>query len=295
MIAPTRISIDAVHAPVYYVESVTSTLDLAASLLADTATPTPHLTTIIADRQSAGRGRLGRSWITPPGQALLASTIISLPVSLHADALGWIVHACALSVRHALAARLEPLGHTVVTLKWPNDVLVDGSRKICGILAQLAPASSPFTTAIILGYGINVAQRPDNLATEQATSLYAEGDDEAAQATDAVIHAVLADVLSGLEKRIRALIARGNAHDSGLAKEAASALPLLGRRIALAEPTDPSGHVALEGEAVSLSSTGSLLVRTDDGHTHDINAGDVLATGIPLTIAHDTKEKRANN
>ena len=54
MIAPTRISIDAVHAPVYYVESVTSTLDLAASLLADTATPTPHLTTIIADRQSAG-------------------------------------------------------------------------------------------------------------------------------------------------------------------------------------------------------------------------------------------------
>ena len=144
MIAPTRISIDAVHAPVYYVESVTSTLDLAASLLADTATPTPHLTTIIADRQSAGRGRLGRSWITPPGQALLASTIISLPVSLHADALGWIVHACALSVRRALAARLKPLGHTV-TLKWPNDVLVDGSRKICGILAQLAPASSPFS------------------------------------------------------------------------------------------------------------------------------------------------------
>ena len=159
MIAPTRISIDAVHAPVYYVESVTSTLDLAASLLADTATPTPHLTTIIADRQSAGRGRLGRSWITPPGQALLASTIISLPVSLHADALGWIVHACALSVRRALAARLKPLGHTV-TLKWPNDVLVDGSRKICGILAQLAPASSPFTTAVILGYGVNIAQAP---------------------------------------------------------------------------------------------------------------------------------------
>ena len=102
-------------------------------------------------------------------------------------------------------------------------------------------------------------------------------------------------MLSGVEKRVRALIAHGNAHDSGLAKEAASALPLLGRRIALAEPTDPSGHVALEGVAVSLSSTGSLLVRTDDGHTHDINAGDVLATGIPLTIAHDTKEKRANN
>ena len=157
------------------------------------------------------------------------------------------------------------------------------------------PGLVPFTTAVILGYGINVAQRPDNLATEQATSLYAEGDDEAAQATTAVTRAILADVLSGLEKRVRALIAHGNAHDAGLAEEAASALPLLGQRIALAEPTDPSGRVALEGVAVALTSSGSLLVRTDDGRTHDINAGDVLATGIPLTTAHDTKEKRANN
>ena len=127
MQAPTRMSIDAVRAPVYYVDNTPSTLDVAASLLADTTIPTPHLTTIIADRQSAGRGRLGRSWVTPPGQALLASTIVSLPVSLPADALGWIVHACALSVREALATRLEPLGHAV-SLKWPNDVLVDGAR-----------------------------------------------------------------------------------------------------------------------------------------------------------------------
>ena len=294
MIAPTRISIDAVHAPVYYVESVTSTLDLAASLLADTATPTPHLTTIIADRQSAGRGRLGRSWITPPGQALLASTIISLPVSLHADALGWIVHACALSVRHALAARLKPLGHTV-TLKWPNDVLVDGSRKICGILAQLAPASSPFTTSAILGYGINIAQDADHLATPQATSLYVEGDAEAGADPTAVSHTLLSQILTGLDSRIQGLVTHGNATDCGLADEAASALPLLGTRIALAKPTDPDGHPAMEGVALGLSPTGSLLVRTDDGRTHDINAGDVLATGIPLTTVHDTKEKRANN
>ena len=109
------------------------------------------------------------------------------------------------------------------------------------------------------------------------------------------MRAILADVLSGLEKRVRALIAHGNAHDSGLANEAASALALLGQRITLAEPTDPNGRVALEGVAVALTSSGSLLVRTDDGRTHDINAGDVLATGIPLTTAHDTKEKRANN
>ena len=105
MIAPTRISIDAVHAPVYYVESVTSTLDLAASLLADTrhAHPPPdddHPRIVKAQDEavSAAPG------LPPPGQALLASTIISLPVSLHADALGWIVH-CVRTVRAPRSGR----------------------------------------------------------------------------------------------------------------------------------------------------------------------------------------------
>ena len=287
----TRIPIAGVHSPVYHVSDTSSTLDLAAVLLTDTTTATPHLTTIIADRQSAGRGRLGRTWTTPDGQALLASTIVSLPISFPTEML---VHACALSVRDALSPRLTPLGHTV-SLKWPNDVLVDGARKICGILAQLAPASSPFTTSAILGYGINIAQDADHLATPQATSLYVEGDAEAGADPTAVSHTLLSQILTGLDSRIQGLVTHGNATDCGLADEAASALPLLGTRIALAKPTDPDGHPAMEGVALGLSPTGSLLVRTDDGRTHDINAGDVLATGIPLTTVHDTKEKRANN
>ena len=290
----TRIPIAGVHSPVYHVSDTSSTLDLAAVLLTDTTTATPHLTTIIADRQSAGRGRLGRTWTTPDGQALLASTIVSLPTSFPTEMLGWLVHACALSVRDALSPRLTPLGHAV-SLKWPNDVLVDGARKICGILAQLAPASSPFTTSAILGYGINIAQDADHLATPQATSLYAEGDAEAGADPTAVSHTLLSQILTGLDSRIQGLVTHGNATDCGLADEAESALPLLGTRIALAKPTDPDGHPAMEGVALGLSPTGSLLVRTDDGRTHDINAGDVLATGIPLTTVHDTKEKRANN
>ena len=294
MQAPTRVSIDAVRAPVYYVDNTPSTLDVAASLLADTTIPTPHLTTIIADRQSAGRGRLGRSWVTPPGQALLASTIVSLPVSLPADALGWIVHACALSVRDALATRLEPLGHAV-SLKWPNDVLVDGARKICGILAQLAPASSPFTTAVILGYGVNIGQERANLPTAQATSLAAEGDQRAGEDPTGVAHELLGQILAGLDQRISSLVRHGDAISAGLLAEAEAALPLIGTRIALASPTDASGTPALEGLALGLAPTGALLLRTDDGHSHRIDAGDVLTTGTPLTPVHDTKEKRANN
>ena len=142
MDTPERIAVDGTSALIYHVHSTPSTNDLAANLLTDTATPTPHLTTIIADRQSAGRGRLGRTWIAPEGEASLASTVVSLPTSIPTDQLGWLVYACGLAVRDALARRLEPLDHSVC-LKWPNDVLVDGERKICGILAQLAPASSP--------------------------------------------------------------------------------------------------------------------------------------------------------
>ena len=294
MVTPTRITMDAVRAPIYHVTDTPSTLDLAATLLADTATATPHLTTIIADSQSAGRGRLGRSWITPPGQALLASTIVSLPSSLPAEALGWTVHACALAVRDALTARLEPLGHTV-TLKWPNDVLVDGTRKICGILAQLAPASSPYMTAAILGYGINIAQEAGTMSTAQATSLLAEGDKQAGTAPTSVAHALLGSILTGLDERIRSLITHGDAANAGLLTEAEQAMPLIGTRIVLASPTDAHGTPAREGIALGLAPTGALLLRTDDGTTEEINAGDVLTTGTPLTLVHDTKEKRANN
>ena len=294
MVTPTRITMDAVRAPIYHVTDTPSTLDLAATLLADTATATPHQTTIIADSQSAGRGRLGRSWITPPGQALLASTIVSLPSSLPAEALGWTVHACALAVRDALTAHLEPLGHTV-TLKWPNDVLVDGTRKICGILAQLAPASSPYMTAAILGYGINIAQEAGTMPTAQATSLLAEGDKQAGTAPTSVAHALLGSILTGLDERIRSLITHGDAANAGLLTEAEQAMPLIGTRIVLASPTDAHGTPAREGIALGLAPTGALLLRTDDGTTEEINAGDVLTTGTPLTLVHDTKEKRANN
>ena len=294
MSALTRISIDAARAPVYHVPDASSTLDVAARLLADTATPTPHLTTVIADSQSAGRGRLGRSWITPPGQALLASTIVSLPASLPTEALGWILHACALAVRAALSERLTDLGHTV-TLKWPNDVLVDEERKICGMLAQLTPASTPFTTCVILGYGINIAQPAGTMPTALATSLFAEGDTPAGEDPTGVSHRLLSAILAGLDERIRALIAHGDAASSGLHAEAEAALPLIGTRIALASPTDAHGTPALEGLATGLAPSGALLLRTDDGCTHQIDAGDVLTTGTPLTPVHDTKEKRANN
>ena len=129
----------------------------------------------------------------------------------------------------------------------------------------------------------------------QATSLAAEGDQRAGEDPTGVAHELLGQILAGLDRRISSLVRHGDAISAGLLAEAEAALPLIGTRIALASPTDASGTPALEGLALGLAPTGALLLRTDDGHSLRIDAGDVLTTGIPLTPVHDTKEKRANN
>ena len=150
-------------------------------------------------------------------------------------------------------------------------------------------------TAAILGYGINIAQEAGTMPTAQATSLLAEGDKQAGTAPTSVAHALLGSILTGLDERIRSLITHGDAANAGLLTEAEQAMPLIGTRIVLASPTDAHGTPAREGIALGLAPTGALLLRTDDGTTEEINAGDVLTTGTPLTLVHDTKEKRANN
>ena len=119
--------------------------------------------------------------------------------------------------------------------------------KICGILAQLAPASSPFTTAVILGYGVNIAQAPGTLPTPQATSLLAEGDVQAGADPTAVAHEVLAVILAGLDERIRSLVAHGDAASAGLAAEAELLCRSLVRALCLPVPPTRSGLRRLKG------------------------------------------------
>lgn len=97
----------------------------------------PHGTLVTADQQEAGRGRQGRSWSAPPGQALLCSWVIRDPGPLLSLAAG--------------VAVAQVCGPTA-QIKWPNDVLIDG-RKVAGILAEGRPAES----WAVLGIGINVA------------------------------------------------------------------------------------------------------------------------------------------
>ena len=131
--------------PLEFHPSLPSTNDLAAERL---ESGSPDLTLIVADEQTAGRGRMGRRWHTPPGAALAFSLVLrpapTTPLWTHAP-LG------ALAVHSALTGGYD----LPAEIKWPNDVLV-GGRKVCGILAE-AHWQGDRLAGVVLGIGVNVA------------------------------------------------------------------------------------------------------------------------------------------
>jgi BirA family biotin operon repressor/biotin-[acetyl-CoA-carboxylase] ligase len=129
---------------------------------------------VVADRQQKGRGRLGRTWVTVPGEALAFSLVLR-PTPYEQTQGGSILSRFsglgALAVCQALRTHYQ----LPATIKWPNDVLVAG-KKICGVLAEAQWIGSR-PTALILGIGVNIGIRavpPQNALRFPATSLQAE-------------------------------------------------------------------------------------------------------------------------
>jgi len=145
--------------PYTYVERCEST----QRLLADDA---PEGALAAADEQTAGRGRLGRDWVAPPGSSVLAS------IALHPHVPTAGLAELSLVAGRAVAQALADVAGVVPEVKWPNDVLIDG-RKVAGILAEAREGR------VVLGFGINVHQTEDELpqrAQHPATSLLLETD-----------------------------------------------------------------------------------------------------------------------
>ncbi|MEJ2678261.1 MAG: biotin--[acetyl-CoA-carboxylase] ligase [Gemmatimonadota bacterium] len=144
--------------------SIGSTNDFAAER-ADAGAPAGTL--VLAEHQSAGRGRRGRTWLAPPGSALLLSMVYRL-----AAAKEGLPGAAPLHVGLAVAEALEAVGARC-TIKWPNDVLLDGA-KVAGVLCEAS--MGPNGGHVIAGVGVNVRQQPGDWPPElrqQATSLEA--------------------------------------------------------------------------------------------------------------------------
>lgn len=193
--SPPGLDADALHhalvggvdAPYTSLEVVDEIGSTNAELMTRASGGAPDRSVLLADYQAAGRGRLGRVWTAPP-RTQVAVSVLLRPGSVSPTLFGWLPLATGLAVRDGLRAA----GGVDATLKWPNDVLVDG-RKIAGILAEMTtvPGGGDFEVrlpAIVVGVGINVTLTEEQLPVPHATSLAIGG---GSVDRDAVARAVL--------------------------------------------------------------------------------------------------------
>jgi len=207
-------------------------------------------TVIIADEQIAGKGRIKRIWLSPPGNVALS--IILYPDVLY---LPYLIMLASLAVVHSI----EAVTSLKSQIKWPNDVLISG-KKVCGILTE-SDVRGETVAYVIIGIGINISMRPADFP-------------EILPATTSLVHELGRDVsrvdmirclLSEVERLYLTLPVGDTVYE-----EWRDRLITLGKRVKV-----KSGKTMLEGIAESVARDGSLLLRHSDGSSTKIVAGDV--------------------
>ncbi|MEU3554099.1 biotin--[acetyl-CoA-carboxylase] ligase [Streptomyces fragilis] len=215
---------------------------------------------LVAEEQSAARGRLDRVWSAPARSGLFFSVLLA-PNDVPVTRWGWLplLTGVAVATGLARAAGLD------TALKWPNDLLVtvDGQeRKAGGILAERAG-----TEGVVVGVGLNVTLRADELPVPTAGSLALAG----AAVTDR--DPLLRGVLRSLEQwYTRWRVVGGDPEMSGLLETYAAGCATLGRQVRALLP----GGDDLVGEATALDGDGRLVITAADGARHPVSAGDIV-------------------
>jgi BirA family biotin operon repressor/biotin-[acetyl-CoA-carboxylase] ligase len=237
-----------------------STNDVLVSAASD-SDGWPDFSVVVTDTQTAGRGRLGRVWVSPSGTTLAVSVLVRADVSLRIDALGWLPLAAGLAMTRAVRESLP--GREDVLLKWPNDVLV-GGRKISGVLSELVVGEVP---SVVVGAGVNLTMTEEQLPVPTATSLVLAGAE----------HPDADGVLSTYLREFRSLVdafraAGGDAGASGLQAAVTDACGTVGSRVSVELP----GGNILAGIARGIDVSGRILVQADGSpDLTPISAGDV--------------------
>lgn len=242
-------------------ETTTSTNDEAIRAAREGA---PEGQVFVADLQTAGRGRAGRRWETPPGKNLAVSFLLrpSLPAA-EASRLTLVAGA---AIHETLSALLDPPLAPELKIKWPNDVIL-GGKKVAGILAESASGGETKEGRIpwvVLGIGIDVNADEEDFSPEVrkgATSL------KLACGHTFDRESVFDSLLKAFERRYRAFGQEGFAPIRDYVQTHGY---LNGKQVHAAE-----GSLTVTGTVTGLSEDGALLLRTEGGQIVSILAGDV--------------------
>jgi BirA family biotin operon repressor/biotin-[acetyl-CoA-carboxylase] ligase len=211
---------------------------------------------VVAEEQRAGRGRLDRSWVSPPRAGLTFSVLLR-PAPVPAQHWGWLSMLAGVATVRAV----RRLGEIEAGLKWPNDLLIGPDRKkAAGLLAEVAAGPEP---AVVVGVGLNVSTRPEELPRADATSLAIEG--AACVDREPLLRAILREFAGDYALWREAA---GDPVASGLRAVYRESCDTLGRRVRVELPN----RTTMLGEAVDIDADGRLVVDPEGG-------------GAPLTVA----------
>jgi len=235
---------------VYYYEYLDSTMNLAMQLSLKSA---PSGTVVLAESQTKGRGRLGRSWHSPKYKGIYLSLILRPAVSPSVSPLLTLLSAVSICEAVKTVSGLE------AQIKWPNDVFI-GNKKFTGILTEMN-AELDKINFVVIGIGLNVNNDKKSLIA-QATSLKEQG----GQTINRIF--LLQELLRRLEHNYFLLEEKG---PKAITEKWRSHSLTLGKRVKV---YCQSKHI--EGMAFDIDNDGSLLIRKDSGLIQKVSSGDVM-------------------
>lgn len=213
---------------------------------------------VAADIQTAGRGRLSRSWYSQSGGVYFSFML--KPELAPSD-----VAAITLAAGYSVCLVIRRLTGCDARIKWPNDIII-GNKKICGILTEME-AQTDRVDFVVIGIGINVNQEQfDEEMSQKATSLFLETGKKIDR------NLVLAEVSKSLDKAMKSYLLSISLDDMKQFKQICATL---GRRVSV----ERNGN-HIEGTAVDIFPTGELIIKTDDGKKLPIFSGEVSVQGI---------------
>lgn len=294
-----------------FLDSVDSTQNIARKELLNcdfesSSILNPLVCAIIANNQSAGRGRLGRKWVSESGQSFLASYGAILPKSVVIDHKynGWLPMIAGLCARDALIGALKEVGASKICevgevrkveskicdfgqeikIKWPNDIFI-GDCKEGGILTEVVASSSNESSqqniGVIFGIGLNLNVSKESLPIEQATSLQMHY----ANLPDAMeLRDIIAKRLAkNLNNRLASFVQNPAQSALCLRKEISAVCWTLGRKVSVYAPevnSELNNGECVEGVAQSINDDASLLILKDSGESAIVHTGDVHALSV---------------